>query len=433
MSRSRPSRVSVAALVLLAFSLYYGYRSVEGWIGGLAYVKGKRLVNTGKYTEAIPFLERGDIGADRATALWLRAMAYGGAWQEKVMQQKPAEEVDPLLIQSNQDYLEALSLSPSCGWYWVEIGEMYHLWDGLQRMQTGNLLSFLGASPWAKVGRPGRVAIGMARRGIEEEPTTFDFRDRLSYMLLNYELEEEALEVVRAAARVQPLYDLHTYGDPQYLSPAVFNAFVEGSREALGKSPLIPKGQHLIALGRVEVRRGNDEQAEQDLRAALEEPGHELNRADTHYHLGLALMGQGRMAEALEYLRLSREHPNFEPQSWQMEAKIALAENRLEDALEIYRDLRRKDPRNLPLVTEFAKIARKLGRHDEVLEALRWAKTVDPADLRVAQRLILAYSEAGDRSSAERELTELKIRTGEDYPELERALRMPKAPSLSDL
>lgn len=420
MSGERGRRV---ALVLLGLAvLGYGYRAFWGWYGGLAYIEGKHHVENGRYEEALPYLERGALGADKATALWLRAMAHVGVWQKGVTERIPHEENDPKLVRGHQDYMEAFSLSPSSGWYFVDLAELYHLWDGLLRLETGNLLSLLGSGPWGYVGRQGRIAVGLARMGIEREPTMYAFHDRLALMLLNYELEDLAADVVRESARVQPMYYLHDYGDPRYLKPQLFDAFCEGAREVLGKSPLIPPGKHLIALGQVEVRRENWVQAEEDLRAALELPGHDLQRADTYYHLGLALAGQDRTDEAWDAFERSKEHENFVESALWEQARLALDDDRGDEALAILRDLRRRAPRELRYALRFADVATDLGDTDAALESLRWARTVAPPgperELEIAARAVRAHLAAGDRRAAEREFRTLLQITGKTEREL---------------
>ena len=178
---------------------------------------------------------------------------------------------------------------------------------------AGHLLSLIGQHKWAYVGHQGRVAVGLARRGVEREPNYFIFQDKLAIMLLNYELIDLGLDAVRQSAMVQPLYAVHDYGNPQFIPPPIVQAFAEGSRESLGQTPMMPKGKHLIALGRVEFLRGNYAQAEEDLLAALEYGGDSLNRCDTYHHLGLAVAQLGRHDEALDYFEQAKEHEQIRP------------------------------------------------------------------------------------------------------------------------
>ena len=206
------ARIGFLALTLV--TALFGWRAIEGWWRGLAYIEGKRAVEEERYKEGIDALAHGAFGADKATALWFRAQGKLRHWQRLVAEQKPREETNAMLVETFQDYTEALSLSPSCGWYWVDIADVYHLWDGFQRLEQGNLLSLVGYGPWAYVGHQGRVALGLAEVGIEQEPTTFTFRDRLALMYLNYELEEPALDIIRESALIQPLYYVHDWGNP---------------------------------------------------------------------------------------------------------------------------------------------------------------------------------------------------------------------------
>ena len=420
----------LALVVCLLLTALYAWRAGTGWYGGLAYVRGKHATEHGEFKKAIEELDKGVVGDRKATALWLRAQSNLGYWQELAQREKagrdvPLDEgqkVDDYLVRAHQDYLHALSLSPASGWYWVELSELYHLFDGLQRMEQGNLLSFIGRGPWARVGHQGRVAIGMARLGIAREPTVFSFHDRLTTMLLNYGMEDLAAEAVRESAKVQPLFYLHDLARPQDLSPPVLDAFAEGARESLGNAPMMQLGLHYIALGRVEIHRGNYTQAIEDLEKALELPGHTLNRADTLYHLGLAHKGLEQYDRAWKYLEESQIHENTTAGALNAMSEIAVAQGRRDEGLEILRRLRRMYPGRIEYALEFAGLARRLGRRDEAIEALQQVTTLAQDDERGYRGLILLYAEQGDERAARRELESLEQRTGRSFPRLEQIL-----------
>jgi tetratricopeptide (TPR) repeat protein len=108
------------------------------------------------------------------------------------------------------------------------------------------------------------------------------------------------------------------------------DAFAVGAREALGRAPYLRRARHLIALGRVELRRGNLEQAEADLRAAQQVPGDAINRAEAHYYLGLVMTRQGRHTEALEHLDLAQKHRYLEPYAIAAKRRAIEARDRVE-------------------------------------------------------------------------------------------------------
>ena len=123
----------VAGLLAVLFA----WRAVEGWIGGVGYVRGKYRVEHGSYKEAIPALERGAVGGRKATALWLRGLAHFSYWQELVADRVPKEESNVELVAAFQDFTEAMTLSPASGWYPTELAQLYHMWDGMQRLEQG--------------------------------------------------------------------------------------------------------------------------------------------------------------------------------------------------------------------------------------------------------------------------------------------------------
>jgi tetratricopeptide (TPR) repeat protein len=243
---------------------------------------------------------------------------------------------------------------------------------------------------------------------IEREPTQYVFRDQLAFALLAYGLRDQALEVVFESARVQPHFEMHAYTNLRPLPDDVVDAFAEGARSALGQTPLLPRVVHLLALGRLELRRGNARQAEQDLRAALEMPGTALNRADAHFRLGQSLQAQVRYDEAIEVYLEAEENPIFEPLGLFQRARIAEDRDELEQALKMLRRARRLRPANVEYALSYARIAEEFGKPSWAEEALRWARTKHPENPRALRALVELLLRQGDRVGADEIREELE-------------------------
>jgi tetratricopeptide (TPR) repeat protein len=283
-------------------------------------------------------------------------------------------------------------MSPASGWYWASLGALYHQVERLRRFRQPVSLDSLGRDPMSRVGTPGRVAIGMTRMGIDREPAVYPFHDQLAVIFWEYGLEQATLEAVRATARVQPVFRFHGFGTMEPVPDEVIDAFAEASRDALGHTPFLRRTLHLLALARLEYRRGNLNQAERDLRAALEAPGERLNRAEGQYYLGLVLSAEQRYDEAIEAFQSAESlHPNFQAGSIAGQAKVAEAQGRLSDALELLQRARRLEPRELRYVLEFARLAREAGEWKKAEAALRWGVTVHPEDGRPWKDLARTY------------------------------------------
>jgi len=176
----------------------------------------------------------------------------------------------------------------------------------------------------------------------------------------------------------------------------------------LGNTPFLRPVLHLISLGRLEFRRGELLQAEDDLRAALAEPGEKLNRAEAYYHLGRVLLAQGRPEEALEALEESATHPNFLAASLMLQAEIAEREGRLVEALQLLTRCRRLRPRNLGYMLVFARVARRLEEWDKAEATLKWGMVAHPTEIGPVKALVTTYIEMGDLGEAEQALAELR-------------------------
>jgi tetratricopeptide (TPR) repeat protein len=395
----------------LALLLLYGGRTVTGWIGGVAYSKGSRLASAGRFERALPEIERGALGPERAAMLWLAGEARLGHYQARVVEGATEEELDELLRGAFSNHSEAITLSPASGWYWSSLADVYHQRERRFLYRFGRPLDLLGQDRWAFVGRDGRIALGMMRMAIEREPTQYVFLDQIAFALLDYGMREQALEAVRESARVQPSFGMHAYGSLDPLPGDVLDAFTEGARSALGKTPLMPRVIHLLALGRLELRRGNATQAERDLREAVEIPGTGLNRADALYRLGQALQMQARYDEAIEAFLEAETDPIFEPLGIRARAAIAEERGELELSLKLLRRARRLRPAEIDYALTYARIAIEYGRLDWAEESLRWARTKHPRDPRPLRMLIGLRLEQRDGSGAEslrRELERLE-------------------------
>ena len=311
MTAGRRSALAVVAAVVLL--LLYGGRTVTGWIGGVAYSKGSRLATAGRFEQALPNIKKGALGPERAAMLWLAGETQLGRYQARIVEDATEEELDDLLRGAFGDHSQAITLSPASGWYWASLADVYHQRERRFLYRFGLPLDLVGQDRWAFVGRDGRIALGMMRMAIERDPTQYVFFDQIAFALMDYGMREQALAMVRESARVQPHFGMHAYTSLTPLPRDVVDAFAEGARSALGQTPLMPRVIHLLALGRLELRRGNAIQAERDLREAIETPGTRLNRADAWYRLGQALQMQARYDEAIEVFLEAEGDPIFEP------------------------------------------------------------------------------------------------------------------------
>ena len=174
-------RLKVISWIALAVVLLYAARAAYGWVGGWSYSHGSRLAGAGDYEAALPILDHAAVGQHRPAALWLRAEAREGAWRERFAAGERSPEMDDLLERSYRDYTEAISLSPASGWYWTNLGELYNDREQLERERREVPLDLIGHGPWGLVGRPGRVAIGLIRLGVEREPTIYSLIASVSH------------------------------------------------------------------------------------------------------------------------------------------------------------------------------------------------------------------------------------------------------------
>lgn len=402
----RGSRVALLVGVLLA-SLF-GVRAVLGVVGGVSYAVGQEAAADGDYINALPLLERAVPGHDPASLHWLRGQVRQGLMRRISDELARNPRSDRLLREAFADYCRAIAASPASGWYWANLAEIYQEVEEIDSVEFPLPLELAAVDGPVWIGYPGRVAIGLSRLAVEREPGSFVLYDTVAETLFENGLDAAGLEAVEASARVQPIYYLHPYRYMNPILPGLLDAFARGSRSVLDATPLLRRGVHLVALGRLEARRENWSQAIEDLTAALDEPGHDLDRAEAWYWLGYSLGELGRDGEAIVALERSREHPNMETRA--LESLAALAERRgdLSEAAGLMRELHAHDRRNLKWILDYARLAKRAGLDDAAEDTLRWGIIVHPEEARFRAELVTLFTERGRLAEARRQLTELE-------------------------
>jgi len=351
----------------------YGWRFAAGIAVSDALEWG--LIHTANrdYADAVPYLDRSAVGEARLRALRMAGEARLYAWERQVRYRGPLGAEGELLDGAAARFLECRCAGPASRRSWEGLGEVYDAVEWIGRERRSERPIQAGADPWLRVGRPGRVAVGLMRKAREMAPTWFRVHNKLALALWAYGLEAEAREAVRESARALPLFSAHSYREIAQVPAWVLDEFAAASWETLGQTPLLPRTTQLIDLGKLERRRGDDARAVEALREALAGRGDALNRAEASYHLGLALVALGQGEEGLSYLRQAGEHPVFHDAALRSLAVSLDHLGRPAEALEHLRKLRWRVPDDLWACLQFAALARRQGDVPAAIEALEWA------------------------------------------------------------
>jgi tetratricopeptide (TPR) repeat protein len=411
----------LAASVLLLGA--YGLRAAGGIRGGWELDRGHLLRNMGDYTTAAPRLERGAVGLNAARALIMAGEVRLDQWEKQVRRGGPLGADPQELRRAAEDFLTCRCRAPAARRAWKGLAEVYDAIEWIGRERRSEEGRPRPGGGWERVGRPGRIAVGLLRETVEGTPTWGAVHDRLALTLWNYGLEDEARVAVRAAARVLPLYYHHPFHRIPELPPWVDLEFAKASREVLGQVPLFPRTPHLIDLGKLERRLGASDRAIADLEEAVAAGGDDLRVAEGRFHLGLALVAAGRFEEGRVHLEAAREHPVFRPSALRSLANLAARQGDSGVALEHLRQLRRENPRELWPCLEFAEVAVRAGEWPAALEALRWAKLKHPRDPRPYVELAEVHLAMDDLVAATSVVDELAQALGEGAPDLGRLRR----------
>jgi len=161
------------------------------------------------------------------------------------------------------------------------------------------------------------------------EPKDPVFAHEAALMLMGMGEEEEALDHLQAHLETFPWY-----GDSAMEIADRKNGADVTSAETLRLARLAvefgfrDRVRSRLILGQIRLARGEPKEAEEVFLTAIElDP----TRPESHYHLGLALEGQGRKAEAVEKFKRSLELGDFE-QAEDAQARVIGREKRAESS-----------------------------------------------------------------------------------------------------
>jgi tetratricopeptide (TPR) repeat protein len=418
------------ALVLVVAAVY-GVRAAGGLVTGFALARARFLESEGPSWRALSLYDVADVGGNRFAALRESAEGRISLWNRQVDNDGILEADPTILAQASSDFVRALCVSPASSRPWEGLGEIYDRWERLRRTIDGGGEDEPepgGAGDWGDVGLPGRIAVGMLRRAIETAPTWYVSYDELAMLLWRYGLEAETRLAAARSAEVLPLFARHRYPREDEVPPAVLDAFASRSWELEGGVRFLSRRDHMVDLGKLELRREAWEPAIEAFRRALAQPGDALNEAEASYNLGVALMAVERWPEAIEAFRAAGAHPSFRAVSLLSLARIAERTGDLELALRMLRDVRWAEPDALSHCLEYARIARRLQMWDEALEALRWALVLEPREPVVTAELVQTYLEMGELALATSTLRTLEEQDEVDVEPLRRAVSAASAP-----
>lgn len=402
----KPRRWLWAALAAALFGVY-GYRAVVGIRAGLRFDRAQWLYGYTDYAAAIPILDEVSIGSNRLHAARLAAEARLELW-EADLERGGALAADPeLLRRAGEAFLVCRCIAPASRRSWEGLAEVYgHMeWTGREARSLESFDPSLHG--WQRVGRPGRIAIGMIRGGLRMAPNWFALLDDLASKLWAFGIEDEAEQALRAAALSLPLHQWHRL--PAEQPQRMLDIFAEASHEVVGQVALIRTSEHLLDLAKLDLLRGRSDLAVESLTRALEERTDDLATAEIEYYLGTALLGRGEVAEGRRRLLSAARHPAFRRGAMQDLARHAESTGDFASALEFLRRLRQDEPRDLGLCMSFARVAREVGDWPAVVDTLRWACLVHPTDPLPHLELVRAHIETGNIAAAESLLHEIEV------------------------
>ncbi len=201
----------------------------------------------------------------------------------------------------------------------------------------------------------------------------------------------------RAASSAEQAYIDGLAADKKSNEPAARTAYQEALKRDPGFSPA------LAALGLSYYRCGENETAEKYLTAAL---ARNPSSADAHYYLGLVLRAQGRKAEAADHLFFNVRSGGREIEARHVLGEMALAEGKVDQALEILAPVARPTV-SLKTLTLFALAERLAGRLDDARRDIDQVLPFIPLDYFALHERYAIAKAAGKEDAARQSWDEL--------------------------
>jgi len=408
-------------------------RAASGVPAGWAYARGRASEAALRFDEVGSLMDRAAVGGNLTRALWRSGRARMKSWHGLPARDRFGGIGDGLLRSTAVRFLNARAASPGSAWFTAALAEVYGLRARSAREHRVVDLEALARGPWALVGDDGRIAIGLVRAAIDREPTNFEHRDQLVFLLEQNGLRGDALRAMDESARVLPDFSAHPDFVFEEMPLELVETFWRTSRAlAPDDAPLVPRDRYLLSLGQLGRRLGHLVEAEQDLRAALNVPNTRGVHSEEAFHLGLVLVDLGRFDEAETLLALAVREPVFRPEVTMTRARIAEIRGRWPEALAQLSEARRFQPRELWILLDFARVAQKTESWDQAEESLRWAILVHPEDPAPRRAMVEMYLAKGEKERARGALDEYVRSFGrtEEAARMEQALAGPLDPAL---
>ena len=442
-ARSWIDRPLWAGPAVLGLVLAFGVRATTGIPAGMAWADGVSLEGAGRQKEALAAYVKADVGAITLRALRKSAELRMGIWDRQANETGPALADDRLLNEAAAELLRAMRTAPASGDPWAGLSRVYYRMelartdDGILETSEEEPPQLVEAAqtprdepavdPWSRVGRPGRIGLGLLQRSLELAPNWYLYHDRLSDSLWRYELKEEAAEAIRRSARALPLFTGHSFWRNPHFPSELKDAFVEGSRSVLGQTGFLQERIHLVDLTKLERQQGRLENARHDLELARELPGNAQDRAEVEFHLGLIHLLEGDLEAADDLLSQASQHPVFRPSALRHRAMVATREGRHEEAYNLLVRSRHEDPDTAATALELAESARLLQRYPAAVKVLEELVDRYPDELQPYVRLGRVFIDMEERDQLDAVLETIREKFGDDAEELEWLLREAEA------
>ena len=254
------------------------------------------------------------------------------------------------------------------------------------------------------------VAEGLYRLAADRAPNWYVPYDRLAIMRWRHGAQASALEAVRESAAVLPSFHLHHYQRLDEIPIEFRETFADAAWEAMQADPRLQAARFLLGLAEMERLNKRHDRALNVLDRVEGSGADARQRAHAALIRGRALFTVGRLDEARESFEKSQQDAVFEPFALMELARVAEAQGRDDEALQIRAELRWKAP-DLPGPSlDYAASLRAAGNLEPALVTVRLVVANHPDALRARAMLVDLLLRLRSLDEAETEIAEMESR-----------------------
>lgn len=405
-------RATFLGFLLLVVSVWFGART----LAALGRLDGERAYFSGEHEAAWEGYERASRygGSPEALALDRAELLLNGLDMQNLGVRVTLPVTSAAALALSRDLIGRLLVaSPFRAYYWSLAADLYLNQAQAARRGTPLDLSALSEDPRENL-RPEEVmAVAALEEAVRREPQNYVYEDILAEQLLQWNLPELAIPHVRRGVALYPVLNSHIHLSRPRLDPAIVEAAVQGFEDARAAASMVSADSIECDAGKFLLGQGRQAQALQYLERAL---AINPTMADALGQIGIAEYLNGDYALAIGHLERATVVLPESPYLWFYLGQSRIKAGDRAGAREDLRRAREGDSQNVQLFHAYAEYLEAEGALKDAERQYQAAANTNPTQNTAWRALLAFYGRHPDRRGAVRQVcTRLgSLRTARD-------------------